>query len=165
MTLLKRLAALPEISPQTIRENFTFEDFKFEILEKMNTEKPDLDKLSILFTEVDSLMEEEPVYNVFKERLALKTLYLYMAYNIDYDFLNALLLVEPIIVLDRKLENEIFQEDENYQYIKESFKEYKVNNGFSLATIMKYMNTMDLEPLAKQLQDSIGDLSKLSKPE
>ena len=75
MTLLERLAALPEISPQTIKENFTFEDFKFEILEAMDKE-PDYTPIHALFHEVEATLNDDPLYNIFNERYILKSLYL-----------------------------------------------------------------------------------------
>lgn len=163
MTLLERIAALPEISPLTIKENFNFNDFKFEILSTINNVEPNLDNMSTLFTEVDEVVQEQPVYNIFSERVALKTLYLYTAYGISLDVLNAMLLVEPLVVLDMQLNEEVFKDDDLFHYVENAFKEYKINNGLTLATIMKYISTIDIAPLAKQLESSIGELQKLSK--
>ena len=49
MTIKERLAALPEISPRIIKENFTFEDFKFEILEAVNSILPNYDGIPTIF--------------------------------------------------------------------------------------------------------------------
>ena len=49
-----------------------------------------------------------------------------------------------------------------FQYVKEAFKEHKVNNGLTLSTVMRYMSTVDLEPMAKELQKQVGDLNKLA---
>lgn len=163
MTLQERIAALPEISLQTIREHFTFNDFKFEILSIINDAEPNLDNMSTLFLEVDELMQDQPVYNIFSERVALKTLYLHVVFGVDLNLLNSMLMIEPLVALDMDLNEEIFKDDHLFHYIESAFKEYKINNGLTLATIMKYMSTIDLAPLAKQLESSVGDLQKLAK--
>lgn len=163
MTIKERLAALPEISPRTIKENFTFEDFKFEILEAMGSNTPNYDGIPTIFLEVDQeLQEDNELYNIFRERLTLKMFYLYIVYDIDFDILNAMLSVTPIALLDKKMDSEIFAEDDMFQYVKEAFKEHKTNNSLTLSTVMRYMNTIDLKPLADELQKSVGDLTKLA---
>lgn len=163
MTLLEKIAALPEISPETVKGNFTFEDFKFEIIEKMALNTPDYTGISTIFLTVDQEMSEDEVYDIIRERLTLKVYYLYFVYGINFDLLTAMLSSTPIALLDFKLEKEVLAEDEMYAYVKEAFKEYKVNNGLTLATVMKYMNTIDLNPLMKELKDSVGDLNKLAQ--
>lgn len=161
MTIKERLAALPEISPRTIKENFSFEDFKFEILEAMVNKTPDYTGVPTIFMEVDQELDDEP-YNIFRERLTLKMFYLFTVYGIDFDILNAMLSVLPIAVLDKRMDSEIFGNDDMFAYVKDAFKEHKVNNGLTLSTVMKYMNTIDLQPLAKELEKSVGDLTKLA---
>lgn len=161
MTLLEKIASLSENSPQLIKENFTFDEIKFEILEKMESE-PDLSSISNLFIEVDETMSDQAFYNIFAERVALKTLYLHHAYSLNLDILNILVQVDTLVVLDKKLE-EILKNDEYYLYIKEAFKEHKINNGMSLNTIMKYLSTIDIAPLVKELEGQVGDLKKISK--
>lgn len=163
MTLNERIAALKEISPQTIKSNFTFDDYKFEILTKVDPSKLNYDNLSTLFIEVDKFMEDQPLYNIFSERMALKLLYLYMGYDLDLDLLNSMLFLEPLILLDQKLED-ILSEDKIFQYMKEMFKEHKVNNGLTLATVMRYMSTLDLNPMMDEFKKNIGDLNKLAQP-
>lgn len=160
MTILERLAALPEVSPQTIRRNFTLDEFKFEILDRLNGE-PNLDNAINLFNQLDKYMETQPIYNVISERLALKMLYLNEVYDVDIDLLNAMLNIDSLIKIDMELEN-ILASNSYYTYIKEAFKEHKVNNATTLATIMRYLSTLDLEPLANQLKDQLGDLNKLA---
>jgi hypothetical protein len=163
MTMNERIAALPEISPRIIQENFTFEDFKFEILEIMANKKPSYEGIPSIFLEVEQeLQDEEAVYDIFRERLTLKMFYLFIVYGVNFNFLNAMLSVCPIALLDKRMETEVFADDEMFQYVKEAFKEYKVNNGLTLSTVMKYMSTIDLKPLAEELQKSVGDLTNLA---
>ena len=114
MTLQERIAALPEISLQTIRESFTFNDFKFEILSIINDAEPNLDNMSTLFLEVDELMQDpSPFIIFFSERVALKTLYLHVVFGVDLNLLNSMLMIEPLVALDMDLNEEIFKDDQS----------------------------------------------------
>lgn len=161
MTLLEKIAALPEITPQEVQKVLTFEDFRMEILEVLQTKEPNLDSMSVLFGRVDELYNAEVGYNIFSERLGLKTLYLSMAYDMDIDLLQALVCVLPLVKVDKKLA-EILAEEEYFPYIEEAFKEYKINNGMTLSTIMKYLNTLDLTKFSESLAESIGELKNIA---
>lgn len=163
MPVLEKLAALSEITPQTVQSILTFEDFKFEILEALNRQ-PNYDKIHSLFYEVDTVMETGEIYNLFNERYILKSLYLSSVYGIDIDFFNGLMKVAPIVWVDKEL-SELLANDLLFLYVEKLYKDYKIYNGTTLGTLMRYMNKIDLAQVGEELKGSIDKLKELSKEE
>lgn len=161
MSLTEKIAALEEITPQTVRKFLTFEDFKFEILEAMNKD-PNYDSLLTIFYEVQEVIASQPNYNIISERITLKGLYLNLAFGIDIEIINALVCVEPIIKLDFDL-NQLLKDDEFFKYVEESYKEHKRNTEFNFNQLVGMIKDINFEEYLTKMQGSIEDLNKLAK--
>lgn len=160
MTLQEKLAALKEISPQTIREDFTYEQFEFEILGYINEAKePNYDALFTLFSDVEDLLLDKD-YNIFYEQLMLKLFYFSLAYDIPNEVLNGLASVKPIIQLNMLLDETFFKEDKVFAYIMSSYNTHKANNANSLNTLMKYINAADFTKQSEEMKEAIDQLAK-----
>lgn len=159
MTLLERITALPEITPQTIKGNFTFEEFEFEILEKLN-EEPDYDALQNLYTEVYKTLEGDP-FNILNERIVFKTLYLILGYNFSINWANVLIHTLPLLKLDfiltKVLANDLF-----FSYLEVMYKEYKSNMEVNLSDILDTVKNMDLKDYAAQLKGGLDNLNEIA---
>lgn len=159
MSLKEKVAALEEITPQTVREVLTFEDFKFEILEAMNN-TPDYDSLLSIFYETQVFIDG-PVYNIMNEKIAFKGLYLNFGLGMDMDVVNALICVIPVIQLDFELEK-IFKDDEFYKYMEETYWQHRRNTEFNFTQLTEMIQGINFEEYIKELQGSVQDLNKLA---
>lgn len=160
MTLNEKIAALEEISPQTIKGNFTFEEFKFEILEAMSKE-PNYDKLLTIFYETNQFIDQE-VYNIINERIGFKALYLNFALELDIDFVNALLCVEPLIKIDYEL-TKILKDNDFYNYMEETYWQHRRNSEFNFTQLTKMIQDIDFDSYIKEFQGGIEKLNELAK--
>lgn len=79
------------------------------------------------------------------------------------DLFTFMLNVEPIAKLDRRLFDEILKEDDLFIYTENLYKEYRTNNNNALETVMKYMNTIDVQELSKELEGQISKLQDIAK--
>lgn len=163
MTLQEKLAALPEISPQTIKGNFAMEDIMFEIQSLMveNEDNIDYDHILVIFPEVDAIASQDR-YNVFNERLILKGTFLSYAYRIDMDLFNALICSAPLVLVDFKL-TEILKDNELFNYVEERYYDYRKNMEINLGKILESMQNLDLDEYVQELQGGIESLQNLQK--
>lgn len=159
MTLNERIAALSEISPLTVKDNFTFEEFKFEILEAMNKE-PDYNRLLTIFYETNEFINEG-VYNIINEKVGFKALYLNFALGLEIEFVNALLCVEPLIKIDFEL-NKIFKDNEFYQYMEDTYWQHRRNTEFNFTQLTKMIQEIDFDSYIKEFQGGIEKLNKIA---
>lgn len=163
MTILERIAALPEISPHTIRENFTFEELLAE-LQMIVYEKqaePNYDALFSLFNDVDELMEGNR-YNIFRERLFFKTAFLSNAYDISYLLINAILSSIPLIQLDMTLED-FLKDNELYLYMKDMYREFKSDQMMNMDRILETLEEVDFTSAIEELDKEVNSLKELTK--
>lgn len=163
MTILERIAALPEISPHTIRENFTFEELLAElqmvVYEKQA--KPDYDALFNLFNDVDELMEDNR-YNIFRERLFFKTAFLKNAYDISYLLINAVLSSIPLIQLDMVLED-FLKDNDLYLYMKEMYREFKSDQIMNMDRILESLENLNFEEVITELNQEVDSLKEITQ--
>lgn len=160
MTLNERIAALSEISPQTVKGNFTFEELKFEILNVINKE-PNYEKIFSLFNEIPELLKDQP-YHIINERIMLKATYLSSGLGLDPDLVNVLLCVEPLIKLDIELNN-IMQDNEIYKYIEDLYFQHRKNLEMNFAQLSKMISEINFEEYIKEMQGEIQKLNNLAK--
>jgi len=160
MSIQEKLSTLYVIDEKTIRNNFTFEDFKFEILEKL-TQEPHYDALLSLNNDV-KVLSSEGAYNLIKERVAIKFIYLVSGYGFDPDFVNALALVLPLIKLDIEL-SKIFKDDEIFEYVENTYWETKKQEETTLQVLMETLKGMDLTDVLKELQSETEKIQELVK--
>lgn len=163
MTILERIAALPEISPHTIRENFTFEELLAE-LQMVVYEKqaePDYDALFSLFNDVDELMEGNR-YNIFRERLFFKTAFLSNAYDINYLLINAILSSIPLIQLDMILED-FLKDNDLYLYMKDMYKEFKSDQIMNMDRVLESLENLNFENIITELNQEVNSLKEIAQ--
>lgn len=161
MTINERIAALAEISPQTVKGNFTFDEFKFEILNVLNTKEPNYEPLISIFHETQTLLDM-PVYNIINERISFKAFFLSIGYDFDTNFVNTLLCLMPLVQLDYEL-GKLFEDNDFYNYLEKTYWQHRRNVEINLSKVLDTIKDIDFNSYINELQGGIEQLNKMAK--
>lgn len=162
MNIKEKIAALSEISPRTVIEVLTFEDFRFEILDIINTKELNFTELEGLFLEVHKIIQDMP-FNIINERIAFKTFFLTLGYGLDIDFANAMICSAPLLQIDFEL-SKILKDIEFYVYYEEMYKEFKSNMELNFKDMLQSIEDLDLESYVKEVEGVVNNLKDVASP-
>lgn len=165
MELIKKLEEL-QVQQKFNKEEIlkiTSTDELIALVREQIFQEPNNNALYRFFDDLRETIIEKEGLNIFEEDLILKFFYFEKVYNIKEIVLYALMEVWGPVLLDYKLEREILDEDDFFQFYIKKYNQFKTNNEFTIFKLLKSLDINDLKLEQAELEQLIKKLETMTE--